>query len=252
MSAPSPPDLLSEVQELPKGGDPDLRALVDTMREHWPEVQLREPAVEDAEACRLAMLASYDLKEYRAGYVWRVRALTQALLAEWMDGVIVIVQTEALRIQGQVNDDRPLFDPGYRVVDQAVQILEEIRPYAGDVGPAAPVQPSPRMIGRLYCDKRALILLAQGKYAEAHDSYERAKRYASGDDRGTLLIAGGQALCRYLAAGDEPEKEAAIAATREVERKANAAGQIRIRDRAQQNLAVMAERRSDLVAYDTL
>lgn len=248
----APADLLRRVHALRKGPDGQLEDLLTLMERHWPVVQLREPSKEDAESCRLAMLASYELKNYRGGSVWRVRALLKAVTSGWMHGVIVIVQTEALRIQGQVNDDLPLLHPDYRVAQQALDIYEEIRPYAGSGGSIGLAQPSPRMIGRLYHDKLALMALAQGQYDEAMELYDRAIAFTEGEDRGPLLIAGGQALCRYLAADGEADETAAIDATRALSEDADSAGQLRIRDRARENVQRMLAGRRDLVAYDTL
>ena len=210
----APTDLLRRIHELRKGPDESLEDLVTLMTRQWPVVQAREPSKEDAESCRLAMLANYELRNYRGGSVWRVRALLKAVSARWLDGVIVLVQTEALRIQGQANDDLPPLDPDYRVVQQALDVYEELRPYAGTDGSDGLVQPSPRMIGRLYHDKRALMALGQGRYDEAVELYDQAMAFTVGDDRGPLLISGGRALCQYLAADSETDENAAIDATR--------------------------------------
>ena len=175
----------------------------------------RQPLADDAESCRMTMLAYYDLHEtyveedYLNGYVWRVRSLIRAAASEYLEGVLKLVQTETFRIQGEANRfrdpesperfvRRKSSDPDYVVVPEAYDILDEMRPFvdgalAGDL---------PDIIGRIYWEKRAFLLYAERRYEEAIAEYSNALAYAGDDPRGSTKVRGGLANCWYLSSND--------------------------------------------------
>ncbi len=235
------------------------QALVDDAERAWTDAGPYPPTRQGADACRLAMTGYYQLADggqheehYLTGYVWRVRTLVRAAESGWMACVLVIAQSEALRIQSAVNAPLTTEHPDYRAVPEALTILEELVPYvdSADAG-EDPRAPSMRVVGRLYHEKRAFLEATARQYAVALEHYERALAYCGEDLRAELKVLGGRA--NVLAAlGAAARHAEALDLTREVRNRAHAAGLGHIERTAADNATRIARDQMPLVPYETL
>lgn len=245
-----PASLLEHIYELNKRDD--QAGIIDLVEAEWPALRTRSATNLEAEICRQTMLACYKRGRYYDGYVWRMRAMIRAAAAGWLHGAAMLLQTEALRVQAQENGDRQPSDPEYVVVPQALEILEEMRPLAGDEGPVGIPQPSPQLVGRTYFEKRAFLLLCARRYSEAREAYESALRYVADDERGRLKVRGGLASCHYLSTEDPERRQSAIQETTDVADECKHLGQQEIGRIASANVAKMQAGRTDLLPYEVL
>lgn len=223
-----PRALKDRVRELQGGGDATRDQLIALVHDQWGAIARRQPLADDAETCRMTMLAYYDLHEtyveedYLNGYVWRVRSLIRAAASNYLEGVVKLIQTETFRIQGEANRypdpasperflRRKSSDPDYVVVQEAYDILDEMRPFvdgalSGDL---------PGIIGRIYWEKRAFLLYADRRYEEAITGYSNALACAGDDLRGSTKVRGGLANCWYHLSSNDPDlRGRAISETR--------------------------------------
>jgi hypothetical protein len=242
-------DLLAEIQRLAEADEQEAIAALATAE--WPRMKGREPNREDAESCRLTMLALYKLGRQNEGRVWRVRAMLGSARAGWPIGVAALVTGEAFQLQSEANAGVAPSDPAYVLVEESLEILDELLPLIGPEGPDGLPQPSPELLGRIYHEKRAFLLFAGRRFADAQRDYESAGNYVRHDDRGRLKVAGGLAACRY-ASDPEANAIATIAATEAVAAESSELGHVEIHRIAAANLDRMRAGRLDLVPYETL
>jgi hypothetical protein len=245
-----PSDLLLRIYEMNKLDDP--ARIVELVEAEWPSFRSVAPTSIEAEICRQAMLACYRQRRYYDGYLWRMRAMIRAASAGWLYGVAALLQTEALRIQAQENGDRQPMTPGYVVLPQALAILDEMRPFAGAHGPIGVPQPSPQLIGRMYHEKRAFLLLASGRYSDALAAYDSALAFVADDERGRLKVRGGRALVLYLSARDASARAEAMEETTQVANECARLGQREIGRIASENVERMKTGRAELLPYEVL
>jgi hypothetical protein len=262
--------LLSEVQELlDTARERKLLRLVD---ERWPEVQARAACREDAETCRLAMIAAYQLAEeeaaklpkndrrearridrYHSAAVWRVRSLARAAGCGWIDGVMAIVMSEALRLQSGANGNeyRP-GDDGYVVREEAFAILAEMEPYVGSATSEGIYKPCPSFTGRQLHEKRAFLEATRGRWAEAVDGYERALKYVASDRRGLVKVALNLSQAQYLRTQDAARRGEEAERTFELAGRAAEERQHEIAQKAFENARRMEAGDDRLLIYEVL
>lgn len=249
--------VLGEAQTLYKRGE--FQGVVDLVDACWDSLGALAPTKDAADLCRITMLSHYRLaaggrfhEHYLSGYLWRVRALIRAAASGWVAGVVALAQTEALRIQSAENHGVPTSSPEYRVVPQARDILSELEPYADPDDPGdSPLQPSPRVVGRLLYEKRGFLHYLAGHYEAALADYDKALEFTGKDERAELKVLGGRASVLY-AAGDPTQRQTALALLKEVERRCEAGGYNEIARISAQNIERVADGREDLVPYETL
>lgn len=261
--------LLSDVQEILDAHRPDQ--VLELVEERWLEVQARDACREDAETCRLAMIAAYQLAEeavklpknhrrgawrvdqYHAGALWRVRSLARAAGCGWIDGVMAIVMSEALRLQSGANGDgcRP-GDVGYVVREEAFAILAEMEPYVGSRGSDGIYKPCPSFTGRQMHEKRAFLEAARGRWDEAVDGYERALEYVSSDRRGRVKVALNLSQVHYLRTQDASRRRAEAERTFELAGRAAEERQHELAQKAFENARRMQRGAEELLTYEVL
>jgi len=232
--------------------DADAEALVSTLTDAFAEMT-RPASPEDAETCRLAMLAALQSPETVATtLVWRARALSRAVVVGWTECVAAIAMGEAFSLLATANDQ---FVRG-RTLDVlqpaplALSALMELEVYlqATDSGiRLGPSSPSRALIRRFLYEKRGFLLLVAGEFNRARESYEDAAREAEGQPRGEVKVALGAALVEYLAGsavGAEP--------TRALLERARAGCWNDLVAAAEHNVVAMEKGRSDVLGYEIL
>ena len=245
--------LVDEVQALFRRGA--FRRLIEQVDEAWPDLAAMPGSRDIADLCRVAMLAHYSLADeegpgrYMDGWLWRARALVRAADAGWMAGVLALVQTEALRMQSVGNEGRAPSDAGYRMVPQALAVLEELEPWVDpdDAGPD-PEQPSPRVLGRLLYEKRGFLRYVGRELDAALADYERARHFAGLDVRGAIKVDGGRALV-LARMGRLDEAKHVLA---DVIERADDAGLDALAGLTRRNLTKLESGRIDLDVFETL
>lgn len=250
-------EVLREAQSLNKAGR--FQRLVELVEGRWDELGAVPPSRAGADLCRITMLAHYRLganggshEHYLRGYVWRVRALVRAAASGWTAGILVLAQTEALRVQWAGNMGLPVGSSDYAVVPQAAQILDEFEPYA-DIDDAgdSPLQPSPRVVGRMLYEQRAFLNYLAGDYEAAVTNYDVALDYAGEDERAELKVLAARASAIY-AGGDAAQRVEALDILRDIASRCVAGGYGEIARIADENLARFTANRDDLLPYESV
>jgi hypothetical protein len=235
--------------------DNDPQELLRQVAEQWPAMTDRvEP--EDAETCRLAMLAASLGGPAPAHEIalWRTRGLTRAALCGWTEGAGALIMSEAFRVLSAANDD---YEQG-RTIDvirpsaQAYDMLQELGHIAAYPASGHDFGPTPDVIRRFWHEKSGFMLCVADDLAAAAARYALAFETAQGNVRGALKVRAGALLVDYLidlsGGGDgaaQAEETAGIA-----ERAADDQPDV-ARD-AQRNAAVMRERGRALQPYEML
>lgn len=252
-------ELYSSVHELfvdayTSAGAARLQALVDS---EWPQVREREANAEDAEVCRLAMLAAAHMQNYGAVRLWRARALARFAAIGWVEGIASIIMGEAFVELARANDDYSrgrtldLIKPS-RVALGVLGELERFTVGRGSGFHLGPSSPSQAVLKRLYHEKRGFLLLLGGAYDEARASYDRACDAAGTHQRGQVKVRLGRCLVDYLAA-DNADARARIAQRTDLLRQeALGASSLDIAETAEINVQVMRQGGSELLAYEIL
>ena len=193
------------------GSDGDAEALVAAVDAQWPAMSRRAPTPEDAETCRLTMLAALQVPELAAeAAVWRARALSRATVVGWTECVAALAMGEAFRMLAVANEDFPrgrTLDV-IKPVPAAVAALEELSVYltAPDSGiRLGPMAPTRAVVERFLHEKGGFLRLVQGDIAGARSSYAAAAQAAAGQPRGEVKVALGAALVEYVAGAGDPE-----------------------------------------------
>jgi hypothetical protein len=247
----TPTALLEAIQELSKKGDND--AVVALADANLAEIQSRPACAEDAESCRLTMLAQIK----RGGSsgsdtVWRVRSLARATAIGWQECIMALAIPDVFGLIEAIGtpSDPPSFDE-FRVPREALEVLEELRPFAGNEPGPYSFGPEPPFFARLYHEKRGFLLCAMGEYAAAIASYDEALDAAETNmsERGKLKVRAGRALCTYLWNGSDNDVRAAIDETATI---AEHPTQLEIAAIAKHNLGGMRARTRDVTPYETL
>ena len=231
-----------------------LHALVEA---EWPRVSEREANAEDAEVCRLAMLASAQRQDFRAVRLWRARALARFASIGWVEGVAYILMSEALEELARENDDYArgqtldLLKPSVL----ALGILAEMERFA--VGPGSGFQlgssaPSQMVVKRLYHEKRGFLLLLSGAFDEAGASYDRAYEAAGTHKRGQVKVRLGRCLVDYLAADSADVRDRIAQQTDLLHQEALDASSLDVAQTAELNAKVMRRGGLDLIPYEIL
>lgn len=216
MTALTPGELYEAVCDLwldahtPEGG----AELLEFANGNWEDLAERAPSPEDAEVCRLAMLAAVVTRDIQAASVWRVRALARFSALGWVEGVGTLIIGTAFGELARANGDYSngqTFDnviPSYT----ALAILEEARRFT--VGPGSdfqlgPQSPTQSVLRRLFHEKRGFLCTLSGDFDEARASYAEALLAAAGSERGVIKVELGLALLEYLQAGASADSELA-------------------------------------------
>lgn len=256
-------DLYEHVADLFRAAHtPDgARAVLAAVDDAWPLVRDRAASPEDAETCRLAMLAA--LHEAVVGedpalaVVWRARALSRFTRCGWTEGVASIAMGEAFRLLAQVNGDYA----GGRTLDRltpapgAREVLAELATYldvpASEVrlGPSAP---SRAVLERFRHEKSGFLLLVEGDVDGARASYAAAATAVRGHARGEVKVALGAALVEYVGDVRSGTDTGAADRTEALARQAEALGEQDLAAAAARNVEVMRRRGGDLVGYEIL
>jgi len=250
VEAATPEALLAHLRDLAK--DDRQQAVVEVATRALPSIQAREANAADAETCRLTMLALFQLGDWEPGYVWRMRALVRAAASGWLGGVLVLVQTEAFRIQSVANGPTHPSSEDYVVRDAALEILEEMHPYLDLEADHGIPWSSRRFFARIYWEKTGFLHYAARRYAEALRCYEAALTCTGGDERGALKIPGGIALTRYMASSDPEVRAFALAEMRTVLDRCTAADQTELAKIARHNVEAMAAGSNDVRPFEIL
>lgn len=231
-----------------------LRALVDS---EWPRVKEREANAEDAEVCRLAMLAAAHVQDYGAVRLWRARALARFAAIGWVEGTASIIMGEAFMELARVNDDYSrgrtlnLIQPS----SVALGVLGELERFTVGQGSGfqlGPSSPSQAVLKRLYHEKRGFLLLLGGAYHEAGASYDRAYDAAGTHQRGQVKVRLGRFLVDYLAADNSDARGRIAQQTDLLRQEALGASSLDVAETAAANVQVMRRGGSELLPYEIL
>lgn len=246
-----------------------LLALVEA---EWAAMQQREPCREDAETCRLAMVAAYQRAEdevaklaknsraelhrvdvYYEGLVWRMRCLARAAACNWVDGIMALIMSEALRVQSFANNTvrRPGAE-GYEVREEALEILAEMEPFIGLAGAEGIYQPSPSFTGRQFHEKMAFLNASQGRWVDAITGFTKALDYVTEDRRGQIKVDLNLQQARYRGSTDPDVRTDAIERTQELGKLAVALEQLELAQKAFENVRRMEDGEEELVLYEVL
>lgn len=243
---------MSDNAHTPEGG----RALLEFLVTEWPAMSSRASTPEDAEVCRLAMLAALDASDFAIANVWRARALARFATIGWTEGVGSILMGIAFQELDQVNDhyrDGQTLD-AIRPSKAALAIMDELERFTHgrssgfDLGPRSPTQ---AVVRRFYFEKRGLLLLLDGDYDAARNSYMKALEAAAGNVRGEIKVNLGLALVHYLAAGAQADTFASEA-TAKLGNTAQDAGHLDLASLAAANSKVMLIGGRGVQAYEIL
>ncbi|MBE2318339.1 hypothetical protein DVA67_020325 [Solirubrobacter sp. CPCC 204708] len=230
----------------------DQEALLELMHAQLESIEAREPNGHDAESCRLAMLAAAPVGA-QVG-LWRARALARFGSVGWLEGVAMMIMSDAFRQLSVVNDDyvRGRTLDRMQMSEEALQMLRELRHFTAgerrfDFGP------TPALVARVLPEKSGFMLTVAGRLDEARASYERALAETKGDERGTIKVQAGLEVVGYLQAlADGAQTEPFATATADLAERAAAAGQPDIARDAAHNAEVMRHRGRDLAPYEIL
>lgn len=252
-------ELYSRVYELSMdahttAGAARLHALVDA---EWLTVSERSANAEDAEVCRLAMLAAVQTRDYGAVRLWRARALARFAAIGWVEGIAYIVMGEAFVELAQVNDG---YSQG-RTLDLikpsgvGLGVLAELERFTVGQGSGfqlGPSAPSQAVLKRLIHEKRGFLLLLSGEYVEARAAYDLAYDAAGANRRGQIKVRLGRCLADYLAAGTAEQRERVAQQTELLGQEALEASSPDVAETAEINSNVMREGGLALVPYELL
>lgn len=243
--------LLLTIQRLTKRNE--LDEAVRVADKHWDEMKARDACVEDAESCRLTMLACLDLgrrehDRHREAVVWRVRAVARAAALGWGELIMALSLPDVL---GIVRDANPSAETLTSMIipDAALTAWEEALPFL-ELDPTAPRHPDGPILARLYWEKRGFMLCARREYAVAIESYDRALEFTAGTERGMLKVKLGRALCVYLR--DTEGRTRAVTDTAELLRRCREVEQLQLAEVAERNLAVMHVGGRDVFPYELI
>jgi hypothetical protein len=237
--------------------------LLRTVAGEWPAMESRRATPEDAETCRLAMLAAMALSWHSINILWQARAYVKFLALDWREGVASVVMTNAFRLLAIANDNYPQ-GRSYDVLHpapEAVKVLEALRPFAIGPGSGFDVGPTPALVARFIDEKSGFLLTLEKRWDEAEAAYDRALAQvaadpdASGDPHGKLRVQLGRELVRYLresASGGDGRAAAAATAQLVKDNEELLKGHHRLSEIAGGNASRMLSGRADVLPYELL
>jgi hypothetical protein len=243
--------LLEEVRQL---SGVDSAGLLRVAGDNMTAMTRRVATAEDAETCRLAMLAGSEAQRYADSTLWHGRALARFVALDWHSGAAAVLMTDFFRLLGMANQI------GYQTctVDQlqpaplALELLAELRPFTRQAEPDRGFGPTPRLILRFIEEKSGFALMLGKDWDGARACYLRALDHVSGERRGEMKVPLGLALVDYLA-DRAAGRDGAPAARRTADLIAHGdpTGLEFLRS-ARTNLDRMADGRVDLLPYELL
>lgn len=249
--------LLAAIYEFAPTNDP-YEALAIGAAE-WSGMESRPANPEDAESCRLLMVSAAGLQEFNLARVWRSRARSIGERIPWPEMIAALNMSEAFAALSIRNDD---YSRG-RTLDliegspEAVEIIQALANIAEGPGTGihvTPRSPTIQLIRRFLFEKAGSFQLALGDDDSAAESFRQAAAAAEGP-RGSMKTHGGLAIANYrrgLGSDDETAVEQAFRDTRDIERRADDAGETDVAATAAHNGAVMGRRGQDLLLYEIL
>ena len=186
-----------------KSHDPEVaRKLITLADESLAEMSARDSDPYDAETCRLVMLAAAKLDEFELMRVWRSRALARFAEVGWVEGVGMIIMSEAFTELSRANR----FYQAGRTIDvlitspTALAMLDEMARFTEGPGSGfelAGRSPSQASLRRLYPEKRGFLLLLGEDFQASRASYEVALA-AAANERGKVKVRLALLLVDYL------------------------------------------------------
>lgn len=234
--------------------------LVRLADEQWPRLASRASTPQDAEMCRLTMLALVQQQAFAVARIWRARSMARFAQLGWVEGVGILLMGDAFVELARANDD---YRAG-RTLDvlrssaTALAVIDEVEriaygePSGFGLGPGSPTQP---VLRRLAHEKRGFLLLIAGDLEAARTSYDRAYEAAGTHPRGRVKVTLGRLLVDYVAAADAADPTARLQLADDTERwgrEAGAVGAADIAEVAEANAPVMRAGDRALLGYEIL
>ena len=130
----SPGELLDVVRRCWSQGD--YHRVLSIVRAEWPSVSSRAKQPEDAETCRLAMLAAAAEHLYSDSVLWQARALARFVALDWHEGAAAVIMSTTFRLLAMANNDYmegSTYDV-LRPAPEALLALKELEPFAEGPG----------------------------------------------------------------------------------------------------------------------
>jgi hypothetical protein len=189
--------------------------------------------------------------------MWRARALARFAAIGWVEGVASLIMGDALAELSRENND---YATG-RTLDVirpsavALRIMEELERFTTGpdsgfrLGPASPSQP---VLRRFFFEKRGFLLLLDGDFDAARESYDRALEAAGESVRGQVKVRLGRLLVDYLMRSGLEGGGAIAAETEALGQKALETSSADVARTAFINASVMRDGRAELRPYEIL
>lgn len=212
--ADDPTPFLRTVRRLVQSGE--TQKLEEALRfaaARWREQEALPASVDDAEACRLLMLAATRLESWEEQVTWRARAMTRYTLLGWWEGIATLTMGEAFRALAIANEEYARGKTLNVIVGSpaAVSIIGELEFFLtlpGSGRTAGGLSPNPRLLRRFLFEKRAFFRLVDRDVHGARADYERALAENEGL-RGRIKVGLGLVLVDLL----DGTVDAAVAAS---------------------------------------
>lgn len=249
----TPGDLLDTAKRT--WSDGDNRGVLGIVTSEWPAITSRSGQPEDAETCRLAMIAAAAERLYPVSTLWQARALVRFVALDWHEGAAAVIMAGTFRLLAMANDDYA-YGHTYDVLrpaPEAVGLLEDLMPFTKGAGRGFTCGPTPELIARFVHEKSGFLLTLEHRWDDALEAYDRAMDYVAPEPRGQVKVPLGRAVLGYLSerdAGRDGQEFAAI--TDQLSADKRTQDHDDLSRRAKANLDRMREGRLDLVPYEIL
>ena len=251
-TALTPRELLDQVRVLWGTSDRDALDLADR---NWAAINDRHGCPEDAETCRLAMVAAATQGHYLESVLWQSRALARFIALNWPEGAAAIMMTNVYRMLAIANADY-LQGGTYDVLrpcPAALGVLDELKRFANGSDSIFDFGPTAELVARIIDEKTAFLLSLEHRWSDALRSYASAAKHVANEPRGQVKIQLGEQLVIYLRDRERGgDGLRAATQTNELARDSRTLQNIDLRRTAEINASRMQAGRADLLPYEIL